>query len=199
MALGRSSPVDWLIPPSCPGCGTPGEAPCARCVASLEPGGLLDVPGVDAAVALVRYEGSGARIVQALKYRNHRDALGRLGRALARLVHWSPDAVTWVPTTSRRRRRRGYDQAELLAQEVADALGVPLRGLLERVDEGSQTRRSRMDRRTLVAVRPTGPAPPSVLVVDDVCTTGASLTAAARALRTAGAKAVGAVTVAATP
>src|SRR5690606_533659 len=106
------SPADLLFPTTCPGCGAIGPAPCADCLAALRPAGLIDIDGVDAAVALVWFEGHGARLIRGLKYANHRDALGPLAGALARLVTWHPDAVTWVPTSARRRRSRGYDQAE---------------------------------------------------------------------------------------
>ena len=109
------------------------------------------------------------------------------------------DVVTWLPTTGRRRRRRGYDQARLLARAVSGASTVPRRRLLHRVDGLPQTGRSRRDRLTAPSLRVAGPVTGVVVLVDDVVTTGASLQAAARALVDAGADRVHGLTLAQTP
>ena len=87
----------------------------------MNPVGLVPSPaGVDAAVALVELDQLSGRFVKAMKYANHRDALRPFAAAMAGSVGWRPDAVTWVPTTRGRKRRRGYDQAELLAFEMEE-------------------------------------------------------------------------------
>lgn len=96
--------------------------------------------------------------------------------------------VTWVPTTAARRRRRGFDPAELIARSVARRLGLRPRSLLRRIDRVSQAGSSRAMRLVgprLVARRPsprTTASSPVVVVIDDVVTTGGSLRAARRAL-----------------
>lgn len=97
------------------------------------------------------------------------------------------DVVTWAPTSRRRRRARGYDQAELLARAVARRSRLRSRPLLRRLSEQPQTGRGRRDR--LAGPRFVAAAVPgaTVLVVDDVWTTGATLSAAGTALRNAGA------------
>lgn len=191
-----------LFPPSCPACGMQGTAPCRRCLEQLQPAGLLDLPdapSLDEVVALMWFEGVATRLVTAIKYGNRRDALLPLAGALARLVEREPDCVTWVPTTSERRRSRGFDHAQLIAEVVAARIGAPCRALLVRHDRGAQTGRSRAERLRGARFGALAPAPPSVLVVDDVCTTGASLAAAASALRSSGAEVVAGAVLAATP
>jgi predicted amidophosphoribosyltransferase len=151
---------------------------------------------------VLAYTGDARRLVQALKYRNGRAVAPALGAAMARLVAQEPvDEVTWAPTSGTRRRARGYDQAQVLARAVARHLGVPCRPLLRRRGPSrAQTGRPRADRLAdapLFAVvrRPQ----PSVVVVDDVVTTGATLHAACRALVEGGAEHVRAVAAAATP
>jgi predicted amidophosphoribosyltransferase len=152
--------------------------------------------------ALFAYAGPGRRLVLALKHGNARPLVRALARAMAVRARRTPvDVVTWAPTSADRRRRRGYDQAELLARAVAWRLGVPCRRLLARVDEGRgpQTGRSRAQRLegpVFVARRGVRGA---VLVVDDVVTTGATLRAAEAALLLGGAQAVRCIAAAATP
>jgi len=159
---------------------------------------------VDACLALFAYEGPGRSLLTGLKYANQRAALRGLATAMAALVPPGPGMVTWVPTTAGRRRARGFDQAELLARAVGRRLRRPCRPLLRRLEGPPQTGRSRAERRA----SPPAFAPARsghrgaaghVLLVDDVVTTGATATAAARALRSAGAARVTLLAAARTP
>lgn len=114
------------------------------------------------------------------------------------------DVITWVPLSRRRLRKRGYDQSQLLARRMADRLDVPCERLLKKVrDTKAQSGlRGESERRanTLGAyeVYPgVQTAGKRVLLVDDVVTTGATLSECARVLRTAGAAGVVCVTLAA--
>jgi predicted amidophosphoribosyltransferase len=107
--------------------------------------------------------------------------------------------VTWAPTSARRCRERGFDQAELLARAVARRLGVPCRGLLRRGPGPALTGRPWEARHGNVRFEPGRRSPPQVLVVDDVVTTGTTLVAAAGALRGGGAGEVRGLAAAWTP
>lgn len=138
-----------------------------------------------------------------LKFAGWRPVALALGRAAAEVwvaVGERPDVVTWVPVSRRRRAERGFDQAEALARVVARGLGVPVRPLLTRHggDALTQARRDRAGRLAAMQGRfvGRGTIAGSVLLVDDVLTTGATASACAHALLRAGADRVDVVTVA---
>jgi predicted amidophosphoribosyltransferase len=156
--------------------------------------------GLDDLLALVAYDAATRPFLTAAKYRDARAVLAVFGRSVA-LVLPPGVALTWAPTTDARRRERGFDHAELVARTVARSAGAgaPSR-LVRRLPGPPQTGRSAERRRLeppmFVA---TGPVPERLVVVDDVCTTGATLGAAARALRAAGAEEVLGLVVGRTP
>jgi competence protein ComFC len=180
-----------LLERRCPGCGERSVGLCRPCAAGTVPAPPLPpVAGLDSLQAWTRYEGSGRAVVLALKHGGRRDLARWLGAELAALAP-AADLVTWVPASGPGRRARGYDQGQLLARSVGRRLGRPVVGLLRRPRAvGSQQGRGRDER--LAGIRFTGrrAAIARVLLVDDVATTGASLSLAARALRCAGASAV---------
>jgi predicted amidophosphoribosyltransferase len=190
-----------LFAVACPVCGERGAAPCAACRASLRPPPALPPPpGVDACHVLLAYEGAGRELVARLKYRNDRVVLPGLARAAAAAVPpGSIDVVTWPPTTAEHRRARGFDHAALAARHVARAIGVPCRRLLRRGPGAPQTGRSAIERWSGPSFGARRPVVGRILVVDDVVTTGATLAAAARALRDAGADRVEGLALARTP
>lgn len=193
--------LDLLLPTRCALCGRTGAALCARCVRTLPPAPRLSPPpGFRECESLLAYDGATKELVAALKFRGHLDAVGLLGAAMADLVGpTAASVVTWAPTTARRRRRRGFDQAELLAGAVAAALGLPCRRLLRRASDANQTGRGRAERLDGPEFRGAGSVSGVVLVVDDVRTTGSTLSAAGDALVGAGATAVVGLTLAVTP
>lgn len=184
----------------CPVCASPHRTLCPGCVDQLELSGPIAVPGLDAVTALFVYDAASARLVLAGKNGGRRDLMRwageLLGRQAERLAR--PDVVTWVPAHPAQRRRRGFDQGQILARGVAASVGVPARRLLRR--SGGASRKG-LDR----SARLVGPSVRSrstsgvVMLVDDVSTTGSSLMRCAEALRRSGAdRVIGAVVAAST-
>ncbi len=199
--------LDSVLPLTCPGCGARGSPVCARCQADLRSALAANPPpGIDAWSAAFAYRGAARELVARLKYRNTRAVVPWLAAAMVDTLPASGPAagfdapvVTWAPTTLERRRARGFDPAEILARAVARRLRVRCMRLLDRLPGPPQTGLA-------AAARLVGPrfvarraAPSRVFLVDDVATTGATLAAAAGALRVAGARHVFAVTAARTP
>ena len=163
---------------------------CEACESVVE---HAETPG-----AVFRYGGPVADAIQRFKYGGRSElgaVLGGLMRERARRFEGQVDFVAPVPLHWRRRRWRGYDQAALLANPIARSLGVPLRlrALRRTRHTPSQVELPRHERSqnmagAFAAGRLRGA--PRVLLVDDVRTTGATLTAATLALREGGATAV---------
>jgi len=187
--------MPWLTGDLCPRCGLPW--PCgSRC-----PAGDL---AFDRAWAPVAYAGPGRDLVRALK---ERGALVVAQLMAAQIVATAPPGllddgiIVPVPADPLRRRRRGLDHAAWLAAELAARCRLDAELVLRRRSTRRQAGASRAQRlagdRTIVEPR-TASAPPIVVLVDDVHTTGATLDACARALRSVGAREVRAVTYART-
>ena len=206
----------FLLPPRCLLCSEPGEAGqdlCAACHAQLPvnlhgcprcaipmviPGTcgrcLRQAPLLQAACGAFLYRPPLDRLLPRFKF--HQDLAA--GRLLAQLMlpHVAragrPDVLVPVPLHHSRLRQRGYDQALELARPLAAGLALPLEAdLLRRhrrtaaqSDLGALARRRNL--RGAFSVRERGPLPRHVALVDDVMTTGATLHAAALALRRAG-------------
>ena len=174
-------------------CWQPSAAPrCERCGPGDGPSAALAVDGLR---ACFRFEGSARRALIEAKFQGVSTLLPPLARAAAAIVprDWAPLAVMPVPLSSARRRRRGFNQAEVAAAAVAAAIGRPLAtGIVRRVrDTTPQSTLSAAEReRNLDAAFVAAAAPARVLVVDDVTTTGTTLAAIARTLRAAGAQRV---------
>ncbi len=179
---------------ACPRCGLPLAAPAPACGACLR-----RPPVFDAVRAAFVYAAPLDRLLPRFKF--HRDLAagallaGLMATALraAPPAPW-PDALVPVPLHRGRLRARGYDQALELARPLARGCGVPLQaGVLRR--RRATAAQSELDaaarRRNLrAAFAVHGTVPAHVALVDDVMTTGATLEAAARALRKAGAERV---------
>ena len=180
--------------PVCARCGTPTAFETFVCDACKG----LDF-GFESARAPLRYEGVGEEIVHALKYRGYTKVVERLAAPLMLGVLDRAgrfDAVVPVPLHRSRLRRRGFNQAELLARGVAAGLDAPVFDTLEAVRRTrDQVELTAAERRANVegayAVR--GRVRGRVLLVDDVFTTGATMSSCAETLLRGGAQEVHAV------
>jgi len=193
-----------LLPSRCPGCGAAGAPVCPACATGLRAARPAPPPAPVAWwTSLYAYEGVAREMVARAKYRGERRALIAVARDLAAAIERAPhpaNVITWVPASADRRRARGVDHAEVLARVLARESRRRVAPLLHRYPGPAQTGRDARARRRGPSLRAFGvPAGATVLVVDDVSTTGGTLAAAARALRSAGAAAVYAATIARTP
>ena len=205
--------LDLLFPPKCPFCGKLLDAPgvCPACRDSLpwtaEEDALWDLPGGVRCAAPLWYEGPVRDALLRFKFHGASALARPLGELIAQCaaerLSGEFDTLTWVPVSRKRLRQRGYDQAELLARSACRLWGVSAERLLEkRRDTPAQSSLESADaRRENVAdvYQARNAAGKRVLLIDDICTTGATLSSCARTLREAGAESVVCAAVARTP
>lgn len=210
--------LDVLLPPACAGCGVSGALLCRTCARSLPPSfdpadrfaaadaGVVVGDEFAVAIAAFAYAGAMRKALVALKYTGASRLAAVLARpalpALRRVIAISgPAALVPVPVHEERRRIRGYNQADLLAKELAGIAGLPLVDLLLRTR--ATTKQHRLNRTARLAnlrgafeVREGLRVPQTLILVDDIITTTATLEACASVARAGGAEEVYALAIA---
>lgn len=184
----------WLFPVACLGCGRPGVALCPQCAPG--PDALVDCALGDLRVtALAPYDGLWRRAIVAFKSgeRAYADAFA----GLLRERRPPEGAIVPVTTTRRRRAARGFDQSTELARRYA---GADALDILHKGGGPAQRGRGRSQRLALrgrfVVGAPHAVTGRRIVLLDDVCTTGATLLDAARAVHAAGGFVAGALVLA---
>lgn len=205
----RTAFLDLLFPPKCAFCGSLLEETgdvCPACREALpfreEENSLLSIgaAGYPCAVALY-YDGPVKEGVRALKFGGKswrtRVFARYVAQTAAERLGGQFDVVTFVPVSWRRNYSRGFDQARLLAEETAKIWSVRAEPTLRKIrhtkaqsslDDGAQ--RARNVEGAYAVPRPERVRGRRLLLIDDVCTTGSTLAAAADALMAAGAEGV---------
>ena len=210
--------LDLIFPMSCAGCGREGKLICQNCVSSLpqlkkpycglcaSPGKLSHcdwcrerLPAFEGIRAPYLFQGAIKNAIYDFKYRGLKAAAPEFGRLLADYLKLHPlagDVLIPVPLHPRRLRERGYNQSDLLAKELGKLTGIKVESaLLTRTKDGlaqahtasKNQRRDNVEGSFSSTGRISGK---TVILVDDVATTGSTLSACATALKESGAAAV---------
>lgn len=205
--------LDLLYPPRCPFCRgltNGGRLICRECRRALPvvPRAAQEkrVDGLARCYSALFYDGSVRASILRYKFGGAAAYCRAYGEILADCIDEndiSCDIITWASISRQRMRRRGYDQAQLMAQELSRLTGIPCARLLKKTrnnpaQSGTNSRAARY--RNVKGVY--APAPGAaidgrrVLVIDDVVTTGATLSECAAVLKAAGAAEISALTLA---
>ena len=208
--------LDLLFPPKCPFCGRVLDRPgiCPKCEEILpwmeDQNSLWEIPGGLRCAAPLWYRETVRTGLLRFKFQGAAGAADALGGLIAQCaaerLSGEFDTVTWAPVSRRRLRKRGYDQAELLARSACRRWDVkPVRRLEKIRDNPAQSgmtdaaaRRANVEG-VYRAAEPESIQGRRILLVDDICTTGATLVECAGILRSAGAAEVVCAVVARTP
>lgn len=199
--------LDLLFPPKCVFCGkvldSGEDGLCARCQRDLPwlADGEAELTGefFSLCAAPLRYQDKVRDSIRRYKFNGRRGYHKLYGKLVAQCVHdhlaGRYDLITWVPLSSQRKKERGYDQAFLLASAAALELGEvaveTLRKERHTAAQSGLTEAAQRRANVLGAYTPVDPelvAGKRVLLIDDVVTTGSTLSECARTLRTMGAK-----------
>lgn len=216
--------IDWLYPPTCGGCGRPGERWCAACqqgcqrcervcplCGDVQAGGTLcascraQTPAYQALRSWGVHQGPLMRAVHQLKYKGDIGIGEALSKHLIDLYNdlkWEVDLVIAVPLSKSRVKERGYNQAGILARPLAYAIQKPYRpnSVVRCKETRSQVGLSAAQRHENVKdafqANQQQVKGKSIVLIDDVTTTGSTISACAQALIQAGASAVFGLTLA---
>ena len=183
---------------------------CSQCEASIKPNAMppfeLETPSVMAYSACL-YEGTLKELIHKFKYNGRTALLNIFSKLMIDCIKENPeivntDLITAVPLHNTRLKEREFNQSLLLANKVAEEFGVPLKHALEKtVKTRYQNELTRIERQANIKNafeirRHAGISEKSILLIDDVMTTGATLNECARALLAGGAKRVTCLTLA---
>lgn len=212
--------INLMAPDDCLNCGSEGQILCSACLAAIQPvpprcwrcrrvsvasetcAPCRSHSRLRHAGAAAEYEGVARELVRALKFSGKRTAAEVMTNLMLPLLPaalpGAPCYIVHVPTATTRRRQRGYDQAELLARALSAQSSLRHLPLLARLGHTRQVGTKRAERLAQLehafrARRESLIQGAHIILIDDVLTTGATLEAAARTLKAAGARRVDAL------
>ncbi len=183
----------FLAPPCCLSCNYEGRLVCQNCWASVFHPMQTSCPEVSSVMAAGTYALVLRELIKRLKYNHQREAAQVIAQALLPILkpkRFNLDVVTAVPVSTSRLRQRGYNQAERIAKQLSRDLALPYCHLIVRLRSTRQVGKTRIQR--LEHINGAFAAKSRcnglrILIVDDVLTTGATLSECARVLKRAGA------------
>ena len=164
------------------------------------------LPFVSACVSPLFYENEVREAFLRYKFSNEQAYAVKFGKFMAECVknnldYEGIDVISCVPLSKKRFRKRGYNQSRLLAKEISERLGIPEKELLKKNKDNLAQSKTKSSKERLINVagvysmqRAADVNRKTVLLVDDIVTTGATISECARILRRAGAERVFAVT-----
>jgi ComF family protein len=201
--------IDLIFPPRCAGCGRVDYVWCEQCQLNLasipiEPIINDTIPFMEFVASTGLHDGLLKEAVQGIKYGNVKLLGEELGKRLAECVQtqdWTIDTMIPVPLHETRLKQRGYNQAQVLCEYAATQLEIPCvpQALKREIYSQSQVGLSAEERKKNVenvfSAKSDLVSNRSIIIVDDVCTTGSTLSECAKVLLDAGARQVYGLTV----
>lgn len=202
--------LDLIFPPACVTCGSVGAYICPKCFTTLTfYQGPLEIAlphsSVDALYSCTKYEGTSRNLIHTFKYRSC-FALSTFISSIMRRAIPEPqvDFLVPVPLHKTRQRERGFNQSELIAKKLGERWEIPMCKALKKVRKTSS--QAELDKFARIenlsdafVIEQDFPKNSSVALIDDVTTTGATLSECAKILKANGAQKVIGITFAHTP
>ncbi len=189
--------IDILFPKICVGCGKEGNYICEKCSLFLSEATSIFARGnLREVISVWEYEGLIKKIILRIKYDGIFDTINELvKKVFERREPYIPEdmVITFVPMFKKKEKRKGFNQAELIARKVGEITGREVLPLLEKIkDTPSQTELDKKERvknvKNSFQMKKGASCPRDILIVDDVWTSGATMEECARVLRKSGAR-----------
>lgn len=202
--------LDLIYPPRCPFCThilKEGEYwCCVKCEAVLPKCGKNSIQNFHGfkCYSPLYYKDSVREALLRYKFGGHNSYYYSFAHYISECVDFTEnrfDCITWVPLNRKRLKNRGFDQSQLIAEELSEISGVPCKKLLEKTvnnnpQSSSGSKESRIKNVTGVYSLGKFEVPKNVLIIDDIVTTGSTLSECVKVLVSGGAESITAATVA---
>lgn len=196
--------IDWLFPQNCFGCGKGKEYLCNLCESQIKNGELIKKNEFEGIISIYKYDGLIKTIIEKIKYGFISDAAEEMAEKMARKLkidypnivkYWQEEGYCLIPIPlhPQRQRWRGFNQSELLTDKLAKILNLKYRNnlIMRKLNIKNQAKIKNREEKwknmgNVFEVASKKKIPKKVILVDDVITSGATMTAALRTLKNSG-------------
>lgn len=201
----KAAVLDFIYPASCPFCGAEAARPdycCEKCAGRLAPPvDLTELSPLNGFLSVTAYNDYSKKAIRAAKDENNGCAITAMAvlmykRLISEGIDDKINVITYVPMHSADKRRRGYNQSKLLAKELSRLTGKPCVNMLKKTRRTAEQKSLNAEQRKVNVAgafklaEKQSVREASILIIDDVCTTGSTLRECAAQFVAAGAKKV---------
>lgn len=196
--------IDWLFPQNCFGCGKGKGYLCKLCETKIKNGELLKKDGFEGIISIYKYDGLIKNIIEKIKYEFVSDAVVEMAEKMARKLkidypniveYWQKEKYSLIPIPlhPQRKRWRGFNQSEILAENLANLLKLKYKSnlIIRKQNLKNQAKIKNREEKwknmsNVFEIRSNKNIPKNIILVDDVITSGATMTVALKILKNSG-------------
>lgn len=196
--------IDWLFPRKCFGCGRGEAYLCSLCETKIKNGELIKKNGFEGIISIYKYDGLIKNIIEKIKYGFVSDASEEMAEKMARKLkidypnivkYWQKEkyCLLPIPLHQQRQRWRGFNQSEILAEKLSKILKLKYKNniIIRKLKIKNQAQIKNREEKwknmiNVFEVKNRKNIPKKVILVDDVITSGATMTAALKILKNSG-------------